>query len=361
MIILFILFIPCLDEIFHLSDTYMKHSSTEKRALSKRPDFNINFLDGFPKAYENYYNDHFMCRDFFIEQYNALRVNYFHQSPIPDKAYIGKHNWLYLQDYTEEYKKQPFSEKQMKQITDELKRRQDFLKQQNCSLYVYIVPTKLKVYPEYAGWMAPYEPNHGMQLETYIRENSDLKCSYLLPVLLKEKSPANPFLFLTSDNHWSDHAGFKASRKIIEDIRRDFPELTPLSEDSVTANQSITKGGNIAEMMGVPFYFMESRCFVKVITPHAKKEEQKEYSAPSDFEGDYELQFNTEEKKLPSALFIRDSFCGAMIPFLSESFSHTTFIFDKWNYGLNESIIKNEKPQLVIYVIYEPLLFNLLD
>ncbi|HSH66680.1 MAG TPA: hypothetical protein VLB84_13025, partial [Bacteroidia bacterium] len=97
--------------------------------------------------------------------------------------------------------------------------------------------------------------------------------------------------------------------------------------------------------------------------PQATKVEQKEYVIPdyAEMKDEYELQFENKNKDLPRLLLIRDSFGTFIIPFLSESFSHSTCIFDAWKYKLNEDIFKNEKPQIMIYLIYEPLLLNILD
>ena len=55
-----------------------------------------------------------------------------------------------------------------------------------------------------------------------------------------------------------------------------------------------------------------------------------------------------------------DSFGSYFIPFLSENFSHSTYLFDSWRYGLNDSIINIEKQDIVIYEIFESNLKNLL-
>ena len=360
-IILVVLFIPFIDGIFHITEKCVKFKNNEMRALSQKPEADFSYLDPYPKLYEQYYNDHFMCRNFFIDRYNRMRVKFFNQSPVPEKAFIGKYRWLYLHNYNHHPShKVYFSDKQLKQILKELKRRQDFLKAQNCSLYVYIVPTKIKVYPEYAGSLAPYEPNQGLQLETYLRKNSDLKVTYLLPTLVNAKHPSAPFLFLTTDNHWSDYGAYLASTKIINDLKADFPNLNPVPFNRLRKEEALTRGGNIAGMMGMEDYFQERRHLLKVNEPTVTEDTHKKYQLPPDFDGAYELQYDNKDTTLPHALFIRDSFGGPMVPFLSESFGHSTFIFDKWMYLQNREIVKNEKPQIMVYIIYEPLLFNLL-
>ena len=50
----------------------------------------------------------------------------------------------------------------------------------------------------------------------------------------------------------------------------------------------------------------------------------------------------------------------AAMKFLVESFSHTTLIFDAWRYKLNENIVEKEKPNVVIYILWEPKLENII-
>ena len=51
---------------------------------------------------------------------------------------------------------------------------------------------------------------------------------------------------------------------------------------------------------------------------------------------------------LPRAVFFRDSFTSAMIPFLAEHFSRAVFL---WEYDVNPEIIATERPQVVIQQI----------
>ena len=362
-IFLFIFFIPVLDKVLNISDKFFKYDSNEKRALTKMPELDTISLEAIPKACEEYVNDHFMGRNFMISQYNRMRVELFRQSPVPDKAYIGKDDWLYLNNY--EYNvshKVDLSDQQLKAFLDELTYRRDFLKQQNCSLYVYIVPSKIKVYPEYGVKNIPVDPNQGEQLETYIKKNSNLSISYLLPTFFKEKKKDAPLLFCKTDNHWSIYGAFIAYKKIIEDIKVNFTSLKPLTMNDLALSDRINNGGNIAQMIGAESYFKEYVHNMDVAKPHATDGQRKHYPFTGDFDkNQFEKQFDMEDKTQPSALFIGDSFSEALIPFLSENFSHTTFIFDIWKYQLNEEIVKREKPGMLVYIIYEPLLLKLLD
>jgi len=49
-------------------------------------------------------------------------------------------------------------------------------------------------------------------------------------------------------------------------------------------------------------------------------------------------------------LFIRDSFGEVIRPFAREVFSESLFIFDAWQFKLNEEIIEQYKPDVVVFI-----------
>jgi hypothetical protein len=46
---------------------------------------------------------------------------------------------------------------------------------------------------------------------------------------------------------------------------------------------------------------------------------------------------------------------------MKHSFSRTIFIWDKWQYKLNESIVEAEKPDIYITITLESLLQSLME
>ena len=69
---------------------------------------------------------------------------------------------------------------------------------------------------------------------------------------------------------------------------------------------------------------------------------------------------NPSDSTKPKLLIISDSFGGAFYPIASEYFRETTKIFDSWQYKLNEPIVENEKPDVMILIMLESNIRNLL-
>ena len=73
----------------------------------------------------------------------------------------------------------------------------------------------------------------------------------------------------------------------------------------------------------------------------------------------YEIVIVTNDKSLPKTLIIRDSYTNALMPFLSNSFSKSTYIWDSWKFKDNMEIVDSEKPDIVINIILEPFIVNI--
>jgi hypothetical protein len=74
----------------------------------------------------------------------------------------------------------------------------------------------------------------------------------------------------------------------------------------------------------------------------------------------YEADREIPGSKQPRILIISDSFGEAIFPFISERFSRSVKIFDAWQFKLNEDIVANEKPDVVLVVVLESNLRNML-
>ena len=73
------------------------------------------------------------------------------------------------------------------------------------------------------------------------------------------------------------------------------------------------------------------------------------------------MVFTNDNDSLPKLLMIRDSFARTVIPYLSEHFSESVYIFDGWHHEFNEDIVLEEKADIFIQFVLEsqiPYLYN---
>ena len=358
-------FIPLIDGLFHISPLLITSKNTENRTLALKVEMDINNLDKFPMKYESYYNDHFMMRDVFISWYNRIRAVYFGVSPIPEKAIIGKSGWLFFTgDELPLYSNtKHLSVYDMDFILKEFERRKKHLQQKNCEMYIFIVPPKSLVYPEYLSDLIQenYLKTNGLILTEYIKKNSQISITYLLQEFLDAKNKDKPALYLHTDNHWSEYGGYIGSNAITKVLSITHKELQPIDEAQLVLKDTAAVPGNIATMIGIQDDVMEHTTLVKLKKTKAHFGKEKGYPVPVNIPAwEYERVREVDNTKLPKMLMMDDSFGSYFIPFLSENFSHSTYLFDSWRYGLNDSIINIEKPDIVIYEIFESNLKNLL-
>jgi len=357
-IFLSVLFLPFILSSLNIPALFVTKANKENRSLAKAPEININILDRYPSQYSDYYNDQFPFRDALVEAYGYIKTRCFNESPIPDRVVIGKEDWLY---YSEGEMKlyngtKRLSDSSLNLYVDEFKRREKYLKERNCSMYIYIVPAKLVVYPEYFGKdIKRYNKQpEGEQLAEYVKKHSDVHITYLLSTLLKAKNANSPLLYYKTDTHWSDYGSFVGYTEIMRQLSPTFSNLKILTEKDMAASDTDYDSGNLSVMMHVQNYFIEKRHSMYPKKRLAVIAPNQNYPPPDDFAYPWQFQRNTPDTTLARALIIGDSFMIATMGFLAESFSHATFIFDAWKYKLNENIVEKEKPNVVIYILWEP-------
>jgi hypothetical protein len=333
--------------------------NTENRKLADKPVFDPGFLDPYPTEYEKYYNDHFSLRNQLVRLKSSLIVNTLHKSPMPDKVVFGKEGWLYIvHNELAEYRGTNLIRPDViNDIVDEMKRRKDYLKVKNSKLYVVVAPTKYTVYPEYLPAYVDKinKTTRTDQIVTALRKN-DIDILDLRPVEINAKGKRP--LYYKTDNHWNNLGAFTAYEAIIKWLKKDFPNLPDLSIDDFEVKEEIIQGKNTANMLNMVEQFEDIKLvFNQKFSSKAMKVNKVGYPIPEGFPYPwaFETNYETGVDSLPKILVIHDSFTNALIPFMNQSFNRSVFIFDAWNYKSNEHIVRNEHPDIVLYIVLESL------
>ncbi|NTW23973.1 MAG: hypothetical protein HGA37_04685 [Lentimicrobium sp.] len=337
--------------------------SHENRALSPMPEFNPGFLDPFPRSFEAYYNDHFVFRNQFIKFYADLTFNVFHKCPYPDQVIIGSANHLFMvPKELEAYQRTNlFTNQELDKIRSEFKYRKAYFETKGIDYYVAVCPTKYSVYPEYLPWFVQAR-------DTISRTDQFLKVLTgigievvdLRIVLNSAKDSVQENLFMLTDNHWNEIGAFLGYQNIMSRIVKKYPQLKYPGFEDYTIRPYHRNGGNLAnilnlqnELSDIQYTFNLNRPVKTNITTH------HQYELPDDFDSKefyvaYSLVDNT--RKLPRLMLIHDSFGKFIRPFFKDSFSQSVFVWDKWQYKINEPIVEKEKPDIYISITLESLL-----
>ncbi|WP_317897512.1 DHHW family protein [Aurantibacillus circumpalustris] len=338
--------------------------SFENRAMKREPDFDINHLDPFPVKYDTFYTDNFDLRNRYIRYFNIYKVLAFRKSPIRNIV-IGGNSWLYLLgDEMDSYMgKNRLTAAELESIGKELNYRKNYLEEKGIKFYFMVVPCKASIHSEHIGYeyFRMHEDTWGEQLINYLDKNSLVNSINVYDSLRKFKGDEN--LYFKLDNHWNDLGAFYTANEVFKHMRAEFPSIELLSVNDFNKIPPNNPKGNLDKMLGNLGVFNESYIELSPKNGYKATEGAKANYPPTHgfvYPWDFEKVREIKDSKKPKLLIISDSFGGSIFPFLAENFSKSVKIFDSWQYKLNEEIVDQEKPNVVLLMINEPILRELL-
>jgi hypothetical protein len=360
------LFIGCIafpflnDRLGLVKDT----PNLENRKLAGKPEFDLNYLDPYPAAFEKYYNDTFALRSRIMGFFNIYNCLILKKSPFPDKVIIGGNGWLYMvdNDISNDSAVEYLSTKELLTIKEELERRKTYLASKNCQLFVMVTPSKANVHPEHLPYAYRRQGiKTGRQLTAFLK-----KCSTLNMVDLYDwfgQTRSTEPLYYALDNHWNHLGAFHAANAAIHNMSASLPGLSPLALSDFRIVKTPRSLGNMKQMLGNLDVYTDTEYELQPLKGFkAVQGTRQNYPPPNDFPYPWEYEY---EKEIPGSsgpklLIFSDSFGSYVFPFLSENFSRTVKIFGGWNYTIDREIVEREKPDAVLLMIHEPLIRNLL-
>ncbi|MDC0313954.1 hypothetical protein OAL26_02380 [Flavobacteriales bacterium] len=330
----------------------------ENRTLATCPKLEIKHLDPFPKQFEEYYVDHFMYRQQLLQWNKFLKVRIFGESP-HKSVIIGSNGFLFAEKYQNSYTGQhKFTEEELNLLYEDYIVRIDWLEKRNIKHYIAIIPTKFSVYPE----SLPFHMhqlsglNQTAQFINRIKNIKGINLIDLKDTLIEAKTLSNNKLFYNTDQHWNEFGAYVGYAKIIDEIRKAFPIIPKISLDSIDISFKEINGKGLAKIILMEDEFSDmqvdikmknsnfSRVFVDYVYPIPE---------PFPYKDDFQIHYKSNNDSLPKILLIRDSYVNSMHNFFPSSFSESVFIWDNWNYKLNEEIIEHEKPDIILTILIE--------
>lgn len=342
--------------------------SAENRTMATLPKPNIKHLDIFPSEFNKYFNDNFSLRSHLIKIYNTFILSAFEKSPIPEQMFFGKDGYLFLggNELLSFRGKDILSNNELLTFKKEFEYREKYLAKRNCKFYVLIAPNKAAIYYDKVpgNIVRIYKDSWGEQLTHYLEKNSTITTVNLFTAFKKIKDTTP--LYYKLDNHWNNLGGYYGVSEFLNKAKENSPmiENTPLSSYNIVKNP--THDGNIVQMLSINQDFLDT---TYALTPKlgfkTTEVNIRKYPCIEGFPYCYEYEMrnsykNTSDITKPKLLIISDSYGGAFYPLASEHFRETVKIFDSWQYKLNEAIVENEKPDIMILIVLESNIRNLL-
>jgi hypothetical protein len=358
-VIVFILFIvaisfPILEYVMNIST---EHENTENRTKAMLPKFNVNNLDPFPSDFEKYYNDNINFRNDILVLNNKFKHDVLGIFPV--KSIIeGKDGWFFLKKYIEPYINEwLFTNIELDSFYNIYSQRARWLDEKGIKQYIAIIPTKAQIYPEFLP--DRYKKSKVTKTDQFIEtvgQIPNINVIYLKDALLSEKGKLPYDLFYKTDQHWNEYGALVGLRKIISEIKTDFPEIQDIDLINFSFDTTYVDGLGMARISMLQKSVKELKISVKQKSVKNYKEiDTIKYIIPEVFpyKDRHQVFYSSQNKKLPKALIIRDSFTAALVGTLPDSFSETTYIWDTWCYELHEDLIEQEEPDIFLTIIIE--------
>lgn len=228
-IFLTIFFIFLLVPVSYINNDAISYA--ENRSLAKFPllyykQQGVNF--NFGKQFDNWFNDRFNMRNFFISVYDAK--NLLNKNWKTKNVIKGKDDWLFLatrasiESYTNST---PFTEDELIRINKYLTSIDDYCSKTGKLFYFVIVPDKHKVYPEYYSDLIrkvnPDSKSKAVQLIEYLNKKSKIKAIYLKDYFITNKDKG--YLYDKQDTHWNLLGAYYGYLAIMDLISKDIKDI----------------------------------------------------------------------------------------------------------------------------------------
>ncbi|GAB6037008.1 hypothetical protein JCM15519_15670 [Fundidesulfovibrio butyratiphilus] len=326
----------------------------EKRRKAEIPPASLLLSDPgtYGRKLAASYADNFPFRDWLIRKNNELKLAVFRESPVRT-VIVGRDGWLFynmesdLEDWLNLWS---VSDEELDSAERILTERRDWLAAQGIAYLVVICPNKTTVYHEFlpTGFhklgRVPRLDRLRDRLETAGLDFLDLR-----PAMRQAKSVRQAYW--KTDTHWNDWGALVGSAAIVEALRPRFPDMPSIALEDYRPETVVVPGGDLARLMLLEDRFTER--FEKMVpnfTPKAKPGPSRGYANPTTYSGREMVIRETDDPALPNALVFRDSFAKAAIPFLSERFNRSVYI---WVHQFLPDIILAEKPDVVVFEAVE--------
>jgi O6-methylguanine-DNA--protein-cysteine methyltransferase len=305
----------------------------------------------------NWLDRNFGLRKVLLRWEQLLDVRLLKSSMPTDPVLAGENGWLYLAqenpqlnviaDYRANNLLTPG---QLDVWVKVFAARRDWLAARGIRYMVVVAANKASVYPEHIP--ARFNRvNQQSKLDQMVKALSEagLDVVELRTALVEAKEKR--LSYYRTDSHWTPYGAFFGYQEVARRLGNHFPGLVPLSIDDYRVVEKPGLLGGLSYMIALGDLYPENEVLLEPLGP------RKAYKA-----GGQEAVLNhfqpltvweNQEKTLPRAFVIRDSFVHEIIPFLAEHFSRMYFV---WPFptdavrvrGFDTEAIEQEKPDIVI-------------
>ncbi len=335
---------------------------TEKRPLAEKPLLKMHSLLEFPGKYTRFYGDHFGYRKMLF-RWNSLYHTYvLRTSSMPDNVVFGKDGYLFLMKTGADrfYRNLPvLTQAQMQRIAERLDHRKKWLAEKGIDYYLVVPPLKGTMYPEELPdkFHKVDDRSELDDLKNYLAAHSTVKLIDLREDLREAKKVRD--IYFKTDIHWNPWGGYIGYRGLMREMLKDHPGIgLPCDPDDYGVQVDTSDNADLALQIALNDKFTRLVPMLIPKSPFRAIPLPEEPMPASAFFKYKPVFMQGPDPQAPKLLMFRDSFAVYLIPYLSEHFSRSVYI---WTPILIPDIVEKEKPDIVVQEIMELFLPDLLE
>lgn len=295
----------------------------------------------------SYFDKNFAFREFFVDTYIKLAGD--QADPFPNSVRKGKDGWFFLGDgYETAFSKSVGiiapDTAGVRVSCEKIGRIKRDAEVAGARFYYGVAPNKHNVYPQYLP-LRRLDGKREVDFQKeelwsgYGIETIDL-AEYIWP--LKDSVQ----LYYKTDSHWNSFGGFLATKKLVEVIREDFPEVKELNIEDYRFEEYVFDSGDLTAM--IKQKSDETQCRLRPVTPAKSK------LSPLPFR--YDTKQKVVNTSLPiKVLIIRDSFFINMSPFFFSRFGE---IYSVHKVEYDPEMLEELRPDIVVLESVERLIVD---
>ncbi len=162
------------------------------------------FEGTFQSNFDEWYNENFGFRNFFVRLHNQLNYSVFTQTN-SHKIVIGKNGYLYEEEYIKSYFGQNFQGiNNISETVNTISATAEYLKEHNTQFLIVIAPGKGYFYPEYIpNYLITKKDSTNYDVFLAAIKSSGIPCLDFNRVFLNRKDTSSFVLYPKTGIHWS--------------------------------------------------------------------------------------------------------------------------------------------------------------
>ena len=259
-----------------------------------------------------------------------------------------------------------FTDNQKTMVEKNIKDKVDFLKSDglNAELIYLLIPNPMNLYPETVPEeYVHYTENSRTKQFTEIAQNAGATVIDLTDTFMEHRYDEYK-LFHKTDSHWSYYGAYVAYKDLFDYIGEKFPAAKPRDRDLFEFYNKEVNVGDMAVHQEIEEALLKENTtfanFLWDINPNPNI-----YISDNSNLLTHDLISNThtitnDDKNLPKAVLLRDSFGSSIYSMISDRFS-TAYWQAMWNYSFDKRAIKDTDPDYYIYVVTERNIKNIMQ